>query len=396
MTAIMSGVRVVEVAEHAFIPAAGALLSDWGAEVIKIEPVGRGDAGRGLTTVGSAGVNLMFETANRGKKSLALDLADPAGREILYSLVVTADVFLTNKLPQVRRKLRIDIEDIRARNPRIVYVRGGGQGERGPEAERGSYDLLSYWHRTGLSHAVMGADGQVPFLPAPGFGDFTGAMFVAGGTMGALFHRERTGEATVVDASLLATGMWAMSGAIAAAAHDRDWRWPPPTPNPLSRVYATRDDERIGLCCLQTGYYWPILTRHIGREDLADDPRFVDHASIFANHAAAIALLQEEFARDTLARWRERLEGFPGQWTVLRAARDIALDPQVEPNGYLQPCQTAEGLPFQLVAAPVQYDGRPAAPRRAPELNEHADGLLADLGLDEAAIIDLKVRGVVG
>jgi crotonobetainyl-CoA:carnitine CoA-transferase CaiB-like acyl-CoA transferase len=396
MTAIMSGVRVVEVAEHAFIPAAGALLSDWGAEVIKIEPVGRGDAGRGLTTVGSAGVNLMFETANRGKKSLALDLADPAGREILYSLVATADVFMTNKLPQVRRKLRIDVEDIRARNPRIVYVRGGGQGERGPEAERGSYDLLSYWHRTGLSHAVMGADGQVPFLPAPGFGDFTGAMFVAGGTMGALFHRERTGEAPVVDASLLATGMWAMSGAIAAATHDPDWRWPPPTPNPLSRVYATRDDERIGLCCLQTGYYWPILTRHIGREDLADDPRFADHASIFANHAAAIALLQEEFARTTLAQWRERLEGFPGQWTVVRRVRDVARDPQVEPNGYLQPCQTAAGHPFQLVAAPLQYDGRPAAPRRAPEFKELADGLLAGLGLDEDAIIDLKVRGVLG
>jgi crotonobetainyl-CoA:carnitine CoA-transferase CaiB-like acyl-CoA transferase len=396
MTAIMSGVRVVEVAEHAFIPAAGALLSDWGADVIKIEPVEGGDAGRGLTTVGSADVNLLFETANRGKKSLALDLAAPEGREILYRLVARADVFMTNKLPQVRRKLGIEVEDVRARNPRIVYVRGGGQGERGPEAERGSYDLLSYWHRAGASSAVAGADGQIPFLPAPGFGDFTGAMFVAGGTMGALFHRERTGEAPVVDASLLATGMWAMSGAIAAATRDPAWRWPPPTPNPLSRVYATRDDRRIGLCCLQTGYYWPILTRHIGRSDLADDPRFADHQSIFANHAAAIALLREEFARSTLSEWCERLDGFPGQWTVLRTMHDVAVDPQIEPNGYLQTCQTATGVPFQLVAAPLQYNGSPALPRRAPEFNEHGDVLLADLGLDAEAIIDLKVRGVIG
>jgi crotonobetainyl-CoA:carnitine CoA-transferase CaiB-like acyl-CoA transferase len=394
MTAIMKGVRVLEVAEHAFVPAAGALLSDWGAEVIKIEPVERGDAARGLTTVGGD-VNLGFENANRGKRSLALDLASEDGREVLYRLAETCDVFLTNKLPQVRRKLKIDVEHIRARNPRIVYVRGDGAGPRGPEAERGSYDLLSYWHRSGASNAVTGADGQIPFLPAPGFGDFTGAMFIAGGTMGALFHRERTGEAPVMDASLLATGMWAMSGAIAAATHDPGWRWPPPVANPLSRVYTTKDGRLIAMCCLQTGYYWPIFTRHIGRDDLAEDARFGDHATILANNLEAIALLREEFARYTLAEWSERLVGFPGQWTVAHTAYDVHEDPQVEPNGYLQTCHTAAGLPFKLVAAPLQYDGEAARPRRGPEFNEHGDAILGELGLDWDAIVDLKVRGVV-
>jgi crotonobetainyl-CoA:carnitine CoA-transferase CaiB-like acyl-CoA transferase len=394
MTAIMKGVRVLEVAEHAFIPAAGALLCDWGAEVIKIEPVERGDAGRGLTTVGGD-INLGFENANRGKQSLALDLASEDGREILYKLAETCDVFLTNKLPQVRRKLKIDVEHIRARNPRIIYVRGDGAGPKGPEAERGSYDLLSYWHRSGASRAVTGADGQIPFLPAPGFGDFTGAMFIAGGTMGALYHRERTGEAPVMDASLLATGMWAMSGAIAAATHDPNWGWPPPIANPLSRVYTTKDGRLIAMCCLQTGHYWPIFTRHIGRDDLAEDPRFSDHATILANNHEAIALLREEYARYTLAEWSDKLVGFPGQWTVARTAYDIHEDPQVEPNGYLQTVETADGKPFKLVAAPLQYDGEAAKPGRAPEFNEHGDAILGTLGLDWDAIVDLKVRGVV-
>jgi crotonobetainyl-CoA:carnitine CoA-transferase CaiB-like acyl-CoA transferase len=391
----MKGVRVLEVGEHTFIPAAGALLSDWGAEVIKIEPVERGDAARGVSTVGSKDVNLLFETSNRGKRSLALDLAAPEGRAILYRLAANADVFLTNKLPKVRRKLRIDVQDIRTHNPQIIYVRGDGQGARGPEAERGSYDLLSYWHRSGASQAVAGPDGP-PFLPAPAFGDSTGAMFIAGGTMGALFHRERTGEAAIVDVSLLATGMWAMNGAIAAAVHNPQWRWPPPAPNPLSRVYMTSDGQQIALCCLQAGHYWPIFTRLINREDLAEDTRFCDHASLFANHVAAIGLLKEEFARRTLTQWCALLAEFPGQWTVARTAHQVAEDPQVAPNGYMQTCHTIGGTPFQLVAAPVQYNEHPAVPRRAPSFNEHGDAILEELGLDWDAVVDLKLRGIVG
>jgi crotonobetainyl-CoA:carnitine CoA-transferase CaiB-like acyl-CoA transferase len=395
MTAIMKGVRVVEVSEHAFLPAAGALLSDWGADVIKIEPVERGDAGRGIATTGTAQVNLLFENANRGKRSLALDLASEEGREILYKLVESADVFMTNKVGRVRQKLKIDVEHIRARNPNIIYVRGVGQGERGPEADRGGYDLLTYWHRAGVSSTVMGPDGP-PFLPAPGFGDFTGAMFIAGGTMGALYHRERTGEAPVVDASLLATGMWAMSGAIAAATHDPAWQWPPAPPNPLSRTYETKAGGRIALCCLQAGHYWPLLTRHIGRQDLAENARFSDHQTIMANHEEAIAALRIEFAGRSRDEWCAILADFPGQWAVVQTARELASDPQVAPNGYLQQCETAEGVPFNLVAAPLQFDCEPAPTSRAPLFNEHGDAILAELGLDWDAVIDLKLKGMVG
>jgi len=155
MTNVMEGVRVLEVAEHTFVPAASALLADWGAEVIKIEPVERGDAMRGLASTGLAivpnNIHVLMEHSNRGKKSLALDLTTPEGLDILYKLAATADIFLTNKLPRVREKLKIDVEDIRAHNPNIIYVRGTGQGERGPDADKGSYDSLAFWARAGIA-----------------------------------------------------------------------------------------------------------------------------------------------------------------------------------------------------------------------------------------------------
>src|SRR5690606_31150044 len=175
MTAVMEGVRVLEVAEHTFVPAASALLADWGAEVIKIEHVERGDAMRGLASSGLAvmgtSVHVLLEHSNRGKQSVGLDLTSEDGVEILYKLAATCDVFLTNKLPSVRQKLRIDVEHIRAHNPRIVYVRGTGQGERGPEADRGSYDSLAYWCRAGIDVGVKQPEyDYVPAPPAPAFG----------------------------------------------------------------------------------------------------------------------------------------------------------------------------------------------------------------------------------
>jgi crotonobetainyl-CoA:carnitine CoA-transferase CaiB-like acyl-CoA transferase len=338
----------------------------------------------------------MHQHSNRGKRSLALDLSAPEGVDILYNLVATSDVFLTNKLPRVRKNLKIDVADIRAHNPSIIYVRGSGQGERGPDSDRGSYDLLSFWHRSGVSMGLVRPDGQVPFLAGPGFGDSTGGMTIAGGVMGALFHRERTGEATVVDVSLLATGMWGMGQGIALSLLLADWSWPPNVPNPLSATYCTRDGSWLALCCLQAGHYWGSLCECLGRPDLVTDPRFADHASLLANHTEASAVLCDVFARRTIDDWRDRLESFVGQWTVVQDMRTAGKDPQALANGYVQQCESASGFGFELVAAPVQFDEMPATPRRAPDFNEHGDAILTDIGLDLDAIMDLKVRGVVG
>jgi crotonobetainyl-CoA:carnitine CoA-transferase CaiB-like acyl-CoA transferase len=404
LTAVLQGVRILEVAEHTFVPAASALLADWGAEVIKIEHVERGDAMRGLMKTGvgvmATDIHALLEHSNRGKKSLGLDLASDDGLEILYKLAETSDVFLTNKLPSVREKLKIGVDELRARNPQIIYVRGTGQGERGPDADKGSYDSLAFWARAGVAVGALRPEYDlVPVPPAPGFGDSIGGMTIAGGIMGALFHRERTGEGTVVDVSLLGTGMWAMGQAIALSLMlGVPWTPPPEEKigaNPLTRMYTTKDGRILSFTCLQGGKYWPLLCEAVGRSDVATDQRFADQVSLMANHVDAVAILAEAFASATLAEWRERLASFAGQWAVVQDTLEAAVDPQTLANGYLQQCHNAEGKPFQLVAAPVQYDEQPAVPGRAPEFNEHGDAILADLGLDWDTIVDLKVRGVV-
>lgn len=403
MTAVMQGVRVLEVAEQTFVPAASALLADWGAEVVKIEHVERGDAMRGLASTGTAfvpeQVHSLFEHSNRGKRSLGLDLTSEEGRGILSRLAAESDIFLTNKLRSVRRKLKIDVDDLRADNPRIIYVRGSGQGERGPDADRGSYDSLAFWARAGVATAVMAQSAtEVPTPPGPGFGDSIGAMTIAGGMMGALFHRERTGEATVVDVSLLGSGMWAMGQSIALSRVTGEPMRPRPKDgpsNPLVGQYLTEDGRWLSMCCLQAGKYWQPLCEAVGRPELATDPRFADHASLMANSVEAVSLLRAIFSSASLADWRKRLEGFSGQWTVVQDSYDVGDDPQAVANGYVQDCRTAEDYPFQLAAAPVQFDEVPPVPSRAPAFNEHGDSILGGLGLSWEQIVELKVKGVV-
>ena len=403
MTAVMKGVRILEVAEQTFVPAASALLADWGAEVIKIEHVERGDAMRGLASSGvgviPGDVHVLLEHSNRGKQSLGLDLASPEGLDILYKLAATSDVFLTNKLASTRTKLKIDVDDIRAQNPKIIYARGTGQGEHGPDADKGSYDSLAFWARSGVALAVTRTDyDHVAPPPGPGFGDSIGAMTIAGGIMGALYHRERTGEPTTVDVSLLSSGMWAMGQTISLSLL-LNFPWQPSPGagprNPLTGSYVASDGRWIALTCLQAAKYWPSMCEVIGQPELAADPRFCDHESLMANTPDAIEVLREAFAKHTLEEWRQKLEHFTGQWAVVQNTLEVAADPQAAANGYMQPGETAEGKPYQLVAAPIQYDGVAAVPGRSPTFNEHGDQILGELGYDMDAIIDLKVRGVI-
>jgi crotonobetainyl-CoA:carnitine CoA-transferase CaiB-like acyl-CoA transferase len=239
----------------------------------------------------------------------------------------------------------------------------------------------------------------VPPQPGPGFGDSIGAMTIAGGIMGALFHRERSGKPSVVDISLLGTGLWAMGQTMALSLLANEPWGPPPAEelsrNPLVGNYRTKDGRYVALCCLQAGQYWPPLCEIIGRPELVTDERFVDHPTLLAHTKDAVAILTDVFARATAHEWRDRLEPFVGQWTIVQHTLEAAADPQTAANGYLQECRTAGGTPFTLVAAPVQYDEEPATPRRAPQFNEHGDDILAELGIDWDTVADLKVRGVV-
>ncbi len=407
MTAVMEGIRILEVAEHTFVPAASAVLADWGADVIKIEHVERGDAMRGLANTGvidlaDGKVHALLEHSNRGKRSLALDLTSAEGLDILYKLAATSDVFLTNKLPKVRTKLSVDVNDIRAHNPKIIYVGGTGFGLLGPDADSGGYDTLGYWSRSGLAMGSTTSDSdRLVGQPGPAYGDSIGAMTIAGGIAAALLHRERTGEAPTVDVSLLATGMWAGGAAIALSAQSgKPWR--PPAQdintlqNPLVRTYRTKDGRWIALSCLQGFHYWPEACRVIGRPELVADERFATVQALKDNAPAAASILEEVFASATLDEWRDHLGDFKGQWAPVLDSVEITSDHQVVANGYMIESETKDGIRFPLVATPVQFNGQPSPTRRAPEFNEHGDDILTgELGLDWETVVELKVKGVV-
>ncbi len=404
----MEGIRILDLADHTFVPAASAILSDWGAEVIKIEHITRGDAARGLASSGMAlfagEVSPILEHANRGKLSLALDLNQDEGREILYQLAAISDVFLTNKMPSVREKLKTDIDDIRAHNPNIIYVSGHGYGARGPDRDAGGYDAISYWYRGTSGMSAKAPDATtVPGMPAPAYGDTIGAMTIAGGISAALFHRERTGEADVVDVSLMNTGMWAMGAGIAVSLlagmpwHELAAHTVGQITNPLVQVYETKDDKFLSLCMLQGHYYWPEACERFGIPQYIDDPRFATNELFIENAPVGAELVTEAIKQKTLEEWKAQLQGMKGQWAPVQDTIEVQTDPQTLANGYLQEIHSKGGTPFTLVSTPVQFNGAPAPTSRAPEFNEHGDEILAEkLGLDWDTIVDLKVKGVVG
>jgi crotonobetainyl-CoA:carnitine CoA-transferase CaiB-like acyl-CoA transferase len=239
-------------------------------------------------------------------------------------------------------------------------------------------------------------------MPGPAYGDSIGAMTIAGGICAALLHRERTGEADVVDVSLLSTGMWAMGAAIAVSLRAGEpWNQLPaimrsaPT-NPLAGRYLTADGKYLAFSMLQGFHYWPEACQRLGLEELIDDPRFAT-AEALAEHAAEAAdLIAAVVAQHTMDEWKETLYGMRGQWAPVQDTLDLQHDPQVGANGYLQEVRTRDGIPFTLVTTPVQFNGEPTPIGRSPEFNEHGDEILIEqLGFDWDTVIDLKVKGIV-
>jgi len=403
----MEGVRVLEVAQFTFVPAAGAVLADWGADVIKIEHAERGDGQRGLvrvlgydaTSEGSSFFPIV-EGPNRGKRSVGLALEKPSARKAFEELVRRSDVFLTNFLPEARAKLRIEVEDIRAVNPDIIYVRGSGFGQRGDEATKGGYDSTAFWARGGSAAGVTppGADRMIR-MPAGAYGDAMGGMTIAGGIAAALYSRATTGEPSVVDVSLLGVGAWATQFTVNMALMNGG-----PLPvnvqprhgsrtNPLIGAYLTSDGRWIELSMLQPGRYWAEFCKLAGRGELGTDERFDSTEKLMANAGEAADIVAELIASRPFAEWIDVLSRGEGQWSVVQNAWEVGQDPSLRANGLIASVVDADGVDRELVASPVQFDETPVDLTRAPQFAEHTDEVLRSLGLSDEELIALKIDG---
>ncbi len=396
----LEGIRVLEVAMYGFVPSAGAVLADWGADVIKVEHAVTGDPQRGLRQTGSYRIegdpNPNIEHANRGKRSIGLDMARPEGREVLDDLARRADVFLTSFLPSSRRRLRIDLDDIRAVNQQIIYARGSALGPRGAESERGGYDMTAFWARGTSAASLTPPNVEGMIFPPPAYGDTISGTNLAGGIAAALLKRERTGEPSVVDVSLLGSGLWAMGHALAVSLHlGRAWVAPPvgahgAPANPLSGLYRTADGRYLSLVMLQPGKFWADVCRHIDRPELADDPRFGTAEQLAAHAKEAVKLLQEVIVGRDLAEWAERFATLAGPWAPVQDTLQAGNDAQVRANEYILPAGELE-----LVSSPVQFDVTAPGLRAAPEFAAQTEEILLELGLGWDRITALKEAGAV-
>jgi crotonobetainyl-CoA:carnitine CoA-transferase CaiB-like acyl-CoA transferase len=400
MNQMFQGVKVVEVAQYVFVPAAGTILADYGAEVIKVEPPGKGDAYRGLITSANQlerPVNIIFELNNRGKRSLAVDLKKKEGLEILHKLVAKADVFLTNFRPDALERLKLGVDDIRKHNPKIIYARGHGFGRRGPDSWRPGYDATAFWARSGFAHILTPAEAKEPVRQRAAFGDHIGSMNLAMGIASALFSRERTGKGVVVDVSLIASGMWVLSSDLVQS------RFPGYTErmegkvsyNPLINALKTKDGRWIQLVLLEPDRYWPALCERIERPELLKDPRFIDSKARTRNSAECTRILQETFAQKTYAEWLERLKTFDAPWEPMQNLDEIFADPQTVANQYAFDFEAENGKSYKLVAPPVEFNETPIGAKRAPRVGEHTEEILRGIGMSAEQVAACRANGTI-
>lgn len=399
---ILAGLKVLDVGTFIFAPAATTVLADFGADVIKVESPGIGDPYRYLYLMPPfppCEDNYGWVLTGRNKRSIALNLKDATAREALYKLVARSDVLVTNYHPSVVSALGMTYEELAPLNPRLIYAHATGYGTNGAEAEKPGYDATAWWARSGLMDLVRESDAE-PALSMPGMGDHPASMALLSGILLALLQRERTGKGTKVSSSLMANGVWSnafLAQAVLCGVSKTPQISRTRTPNALANRYRTRDDRWIFLAMIQEEKDWPRLPAAIGRPELLSDRRFATAEARHASSRELVSLLDEVFASKDLADWRDALDAHQITFGVVAKVTELPDDAQMAANGVFTVTPGPRGRELRTVDSPVWLDGvRKVRTRPAPELGEHTDEVLAELGYDAEAIRALREGKAIG
>ena len=396
----LEGIRVVELGVWIAGPAAGGILADWGADVVKIEPPGIGDPARLFQAMLGADLpfNPPFEMDNRSKRSIGLDLGKPEGRALALELIARADVFVTNVRPAALARLGLDAGTLVAKFPRLVYGLITGYGSEGPDKDKAAYDISGFWARSGIAHMLTQPGSHPPFQRG-GMGDHGTGMVAAGAICAALVSRAKTGNGQLVSTSLLRQGLYTLSFDLATAlrlgtglavAKRKSMG------NPCINNYQAKDGKWFWVVGLEADRHWPPLCRAAGHPEWADDPRFATPRDRAKNAEPLIAALDAAFASKTRAEWAEIFDAIPDMWWApVQDLEEVIADEQVRAAGGF--CEVPDdGATTTFPATPADFAGTPWAPRwMAPARGQHSDEVLDALGKSADEIAALRERGAV-
>jgi crotonobetainyl-CoA:carnitine CoA-transferase CaiB-like acyl-CoA transferase len=395
---IFSGLKVVDFASFIAGPSAAVILSDFGAEVIKVEPPS-GDLwriGHKIPPQPQAKDAYPWHLANRNKRGMTLDLKLPSAQQVLERLVKWADVLIVNTPHPARKRLKLEYDDVAQWNPRLIYADVTGFGEKGPDAALPGFDITSYWARSGLLSMTRDA-GEPPTWPVAGSGDNATAVGLYSAIVTALYRRERTGKGSYVTTSLLAEGVWSASVSIQAALCGAKFYGPHDRKNPANaalNVYRASDGAWFVLLVLPDKL--AAVAKAIGREDLLTDQRFSDPAKLIQNMAQLTAILDEVFGSQPMSHWYDVFNGVHVTFGVVRGPAEVIDDPQLRANEIVVPLEGAGGNLSSTISSPIQVHGVAKVPaKRAPTLGEHNETVLQQLGFGERDIDALHASGAV-
>ncbi len=395
---IFSGLKVVDFASFIAGPSAAVILSDFGAEVIKVEPPS-GDMwriGHKIPPQPQAKDPYPFHLANRNKRGLSLDLKSPSAQQVLERLVKWADVLIVNTPHPARKRLKLEYDDLVAWNPRLIYADVTGFGEKGPDAELPGFDITAYWARSGLLSMTRDA-GAPPTWPVAGSGDNATAVGLYGAIVTALYRRERTGKGSYVTTSLLAEGVWSASVSIQAALCEAKFFAPHDRKNPANaalNVYRASDGAWFVL--IVTPDKLAVLAKAVGRADLLTDPRFSDPAKLMQNMPQLTAILDEVFSSQPMAHWYEVFNGVHVTFGAVRGPQEVVEDPQLRANDIVVPLEGAGGKLKFTISSPIQMHGVAKVPaKRAPEIGEHNEEILEQLGFSATEIESFRASRAI-